>query len=352
MSIEDICMAAPRSPSKAYPGTLFNSVEANQDVFSRFVAHRGANNESPGNKLPHFPENTIPSLREAYAKGALYVECDVHRTQDGRIIVLHDETLRRTGRLNKSIAPTLTHKHFLKIRNEKISQLHFKDEIAQIDVGSYASYLGDKFHGTKISLLEDFLHELKGHAERKLIIEVKAGDMSIVDDLQKLITYFAPKYKIKDSQLLFISFDFELIKILKRFLPNYKHSFLTIATPSRDEVRDDPHHPGKTIGLYHRIKNKEDLDKMIAMAKEANLDGIDVEYDAGLIDSDFMQRIRDSGLKSAVWTYPIDDNLDMAVKMLTAGADLINTNQPEFIFNALQKLNATAAKDEKKNPKP
>ncbi|MDR3492281.1 MAG: glycerophosphodiester phosphodiesterase family protein [Gammaproteobacteria bacterium] len=318
-------MANPRVNISAFSGTLFGS---SQGLAARFVAHRGANNESPGNTLPHFPENTLHSLREAYAKGAIYVECDVHKTKDNKIIVIHDETLFRTARFNPDIAKTLTKEDFLNIRNKNVSELSFVNEVSQVDVGSYASYLSDKFKGTKVSLLEDFLLELKNHSERKLIIEVKMGDMSIVDELQKLIKHYAAQYEIKDEQLLFISFDFDLLKSLKMFLSNYKHLFLTIATPSDTNSSDD---------AYHLIKTKNDLDKMIQMVLKANLDGLDVEYDSDLIDEDFMKRIRDHNLTSAVWTYPKDDRLAMAIQMLTAGADLINTNQPEFIFENLHR---------------
>ncbi len=38
-------------------------------------------------------ENTIPSMREAFALGATAVELDIHRTADGHLVVFHDWTL-------------------------------------------------------------------------------------------------------------------------------------------------------------------------------------------------------------------------------------------------------------------
>lgn len=52
------------------------------------IAHRGASGLAP--------ENTLAAVRRAVADGADAVECDVHRTRDGALVVLHDPTLGRT----------------------------------------------------------------------------------------------------------------------------------------------------------------------------------------------------------------------------------------------------------------
>jgi len=43
------------------------------------------------------PENTMAAFRAAMAAGATYIELDVQRTADGRIIVLHDGDVMRMG---------------------------------------------------------------------------------------------------------------------------------------------------------------------------------------------------------------------------------------------------------------
>jgi glycerophosphoryl diester phosphodiesterase len=52
------------------------------------VAHRGASAERP--------ENTLPAFELAIAQRADVVECDVRRTSDGVLLVLHDATVDRT----------------------------------------------------------------------------------------------------------------------------------------------------------------------------------------------------------------------------------------------------------------
>lgn len=48
-----------------------------------------------GNPAEH-PENTMRSFRSAIAAGCDLIECDVHLSSDGRLVVIHDHTLDRT----------------------------------------------------------------------------------------------------------------------------------------------------------------------------------------------------------------------------------------------------------------
>jgi glycerophosphoryl diester phosphodiesterase len=52
------------------------------------VAHRGASADRP--------ENTLPAFALAIEQGADVIECDVRRTADGALLVLHDPTVDRT----------------------------------------------------------------------------------------------------------------------------------------------------------------------------------------------------------------------------------------------------------------
>jgi glycerophosphoryl diester phosphodiesterase len=52
------------------------------------IAHRGAKG--------HLPENTLASFQKAIDLGVDGIELDVHLSKDGKIIVIHDETIDRT----------------------------------------------------------------------------------------------------------------------------------------------------------------------------------------------------------------------------------------------------------------
>ena len=60
------------------------------------VAHRGAQAAAP--------ENTMEAYRLAVEMGADAVELDVHLTADGKLVLMHDETVERTTDLAGSIA--------------------------------------------------------------------------------------------------------------------------------------------------------------------------------------------------------------------------------------------------------
>ncbi|MBM3275829.1 MAG: glycerophosphodiester phosphodiesterase, partial [Candidatus Sericytochromatia bacterium] len=52
------------------------------------IGHRGAKG--------HAPENTLSAFRTGSRLGAGLVECDVHMSRDGHLVVFHDDLLDRT----------------------------------------------------------------------------------------------------------------------------------------------------------------------------------------------------------------------------------------------------------------
>lgn len=64
----------------------------------RVVGHRGA--------ATYAPENTLASLREARARGASWVEFDVKLSGDGVLMLMHDDSLKRTAGLDRLAAST------------------------------------------------------------------------------------------------------------------------------------------------------------------------------------------------------------------------------------------------------
>ncbi len=52
------------------------------------LGHRGAS--------AHAPENTLRAFRRALALGAAGIECDIQRTADGALVIIHDDAVDRT----------------------------------------------------------------------------------------------------------------------------------------------------------------------------------------------------------------------------------------------------------------
>lgn len=56
--------------------------------YPRFIAHRGAGRRAP--------ENTIVALRTGWQHGYRMFEFDIRLTADGKVVLMHDDTLERT----------------------------------------------------------------------------------------------------------------------------------------------------------------------------------------------------------------------------------------------------------------
>lgn len=108
------------------------------------MAHRGASGIAP--------ENTLASFRKCLEYSPEWIELDVHATQDGQIVVMHDGTVDRTTNGSGAIA-----------------DLTF-DEIRQLDAGSW---FGAEFAGEPVPLLSEVV-ALVGQRSR-LDVEIKGG---------------------------------------------------------------------------------------------------------------------------------------------------------------------------------
>lgn len=111
-------------------------------IFDRYIAHRGLHNIDKG-----IPENSLAAFKAAADKG-FPIELDVHLSKDGRIVVFHDNNLKRMTGIDK-----------------KINELGY-DEIKDL-----------RLSGTdeKIPLLVDVLKLVRGRVP--LLIELKNTSM-------------------------------------------------------------------------------------------------------------------------------------------------------------------------------
>ena len=97
-----------------------------------WIAHRGESFDAP--------ENTLSAFRLATQSGADGIECDIHMTQDGEIVCIHDADTIRTS--NAAF---------------RISETSFP-ELRKIDFGSWKDA---KWQGEKIPLLSELLDIVK-----------------------------------------------------------------------------------------------------------------------------------------------------------------------------------------------
>ena len=99
------------------------------------IAHRGASS--------YAPENTRAAFDMAINMGVKHIELDVHSSKDGRLVVIHDDTLDRTTN-----------------GSGKVTDYTLK-ELKTLDAGSWFDH---KYSGEKLSTLEEILDEYKSEA--------------------------------------------------------------------------------------------------------------------------------------------------------------------------------------------
>lgn len=108
-------------------------------------AHRGASGVCP--------ENTMASFRKALELGATGIETDVQMSKDGRLVLIHDETLKRTAGA------------------EGLVKDYTFVELRKLDAGSW---FGAEYSGERIPVLEELL-ELTRDKGTMVNIELKNG---------------------------------------------------------------------------------------------------------------------------------------------------------------------------------
>ncbi|WP_406009600.1 glycerophosphodiester phosphodiesterase family protein [Streptomyces sp. NBC_00637] len=119
------------------------------------IAHRGASARAP--------ENTLAAVDEAAALGVLWVENDVQRTKDGELVVIHDDSLRRTTDAEEVFPDRAP----WKVRDFTAA------EIARLDAGSW---FGASYAGARVPTLEEYLDRVEQH-HQKLLLEVKNPEL-------------------------------------------------------------------------------------------------------------------------------------------------------------------------------
>ncbi len=124
----------------------------------QIIGHRGA--------PALVPENTIESFRKAIEAGADYLECDVHLSRDGKLVVIHDDRVDRTTNgkgcvrdLTLEAIKALTISGSLKIPTiEEVLALDFP---LMIELKSYAEGESRKTYDGLVTRLLQTLREYK-----------------------------------------------------------------------------------------------------------------------------------------------------------------------------------------------
>jgi glycerophosphoryl diester phosphodiesterase len=200
-----------------------------------------------GNPAEH-PENTMRSFRSAIAVGCDLIECDVHLSSDGRLVVIHDHTLDRTT------------------NGSGLVRDYTAAELRKLDAGD----------GEKIPLLQEVVELAIGKVG--LVIEIKQLPPLYAGLEEKLINMLRQLGAVPECAV--ISFNHVAIHELRRVEPSLQLGILEGAKPL---------HPA-------------------TMLRESGADVYSPHW--GAADPQVVREVHSAGGAVAVW--PVDDEAAVA----------------------------------------
>ena len=150
------------------------------------IAHRGASGE--------YPENTRVAFEKAIEARADMIELDCQLTQDGHVVVFHDERLTRTAGVRSAV------------KNSTLAQLK------KLDVGQWRT---KSFKGERILTLEEALEIIVGNVD--LCLEIKSFPGSPPGIELKLL-FILSHYDYLDRTVL-SSFDYRALARVRELAP-------------------------------------------------------------------------------------------------------------------------------------
>ena len=171
------------------------------------VAHRGASS--------YAPENTQAAFQKGLELGADFLECDVHLSKDGELIIMHDDKVDRTTN-GKGFVKDMT-----------------LAELKELDAGQG---FGARFSEEKIITLDELLDEFYG--EIGLLIEIK--NASQYPGIEEKIAALLEEYD-DISSIIVQSFDVESMRKMHALLPELQIAILMKAStilPSAKKIED------------------------------------------------------------------------------------------------------------------
>lgn len=222
-------------------------------------AHRGASHKQI--------ENSLVAFNQAIADGAEGIELDVQRTKDGKLIVYHDENVKRLTGVNKFVWE-LTWSEVQELRLQETEE--------------------------KIPSLEEVLVLMK-NTNLLINIELK-NSLHVYHGMEEEIFTCVKKFEMQE-QVLYSSFNHESMARMVNLTGAENCAILT------SDILSEPWQYVEDVGVkvFHPMMNS-------------------------LQQKDLMQNCRERGIKVHVWTADEEALIYMA---LLLGVDALITNKPE-----------------------
>jgi glycerophosphoryl diester phosphodiesterase len=235
------------------------------------IAHRGDKTNAP--------ENTMSAFKMADENGADAIEFDVKLTADGRVVVLHDQTVNRTTN-----------------GTGKVTQLSLR-ALKDLDAGGWFS---EKYQGEHIPTLDE-VFEMVGN---RLYMNVELTNYaSPNDNLVTKVVELVKKHHLQD-RMLFSSFFARNLQIARLLLPEVPRGLLCMRGFLGSWGRTFTWH-GDYFALHPYLTD---------------------------VDSGLVYRVQAAGKRVHAWTVNLEEDLK---RMIGFGTDAIITDDPVLALHLL-----------------
>jgi len=264
-----VVLAAILAPTIA---NRLHAQEASQFLENGVTAHRGCSAECP--------ENTLRAFQAAIDLGADWLECDVYKTRDGRLVILHDPTTKRVG--DRELRPgEVTYEELKKVDVAHGFRQRNKLSLAQCPV-------------ERIPLLEEVLELVKQQHKTRLSIQPK-------DDSTAEIVAMVERHEA----VRWVGFNDGSLK---------KMSLVKQLNPA--------------IPVFWDRDKKFDLDRDLPIARQHGFETIVPHYQ--VVTAEVVAKIHRAGFKVGAWT--VNEEAEMR-RLLGLGVDRLYTDDPRRLLS-------------------
>lgn len=240
-------------------------------------AHRGASHK--------YIENTIPAFKQAIADQADGVELDVQRTKDGKLVVFHDENLKRLTGLDQFLW-----------------QITW-EELRDLDLHSLNGE-------ANVPLLKEVLALMK-ETDLRVNIELK-NSLCFYPGMEAEVLALVQEMDMID-QVLFSSFNHESMHLMSKLAGPETCALLT------SDIHHEPWQYAQKVGV-------KAIHPMVNSLQQTN----------------YVEECHCHGLKVNVWTADEEAYINAA---LLSGVDAIMTNKPEKAVQLRKQFQADNGKE-------
>ena len=226
---------------------------------TEITAHRGGAWKAP--------ENTISALQYTIDSGADYAEIDVQETKDGELILLHDDSLKRTAGVKKNVWD-MTLK-----------------QVEKLDAGAN---FHKKFRGEKIPEFTEVLKFCKGRLDLNIEIKYNGKNKGIVNKVVRAI-----KENHFEDHCVVTSMNYQFLKQIKKTAPEIRTGYIMTMTYGGVQGME----AAGFFSVKHTYVDEKFVTQAHALGKEVHVWTVNYKGDA--------KRMLDMGVDNIITDDPI-----------------------------------------------